>query len=358
MDVPGDFYQNHVMRRFSGRSSPSAYTRAAILIATAMLAYWGAHSLMMAGSQTDPNRTEFIALPDFAVWVAILSGEVAAWVVIAAVFLSQMRGVRREFGLDYKTAALPTVLTFIAVVLIIFIPLEVAGPGTPPELFFRSTDKIAVLYWLGLGVSSLGILTFNLIYQAAQETGLHSQVTTDVLRKLGLLQTSLRRTISMLGIIVSLLVIGTGAYMNTVRAFRATSAEAAQQVLAPSQSVLIAYGSVFVLALLAMYVPASRSVRSLGLRVVLLVEDESSRSSAVVPASPSPRIEQMNESGQPRVNNTRDQPVPPTLQATLQQRAELRSLLGVDTTIEQNLRGAVVVLSPLITSAIAVFLGG
>jgi hypothetical protein len=204
----------------------------------------------------------------------------------------------------------------------------------------------------------LGVLAFTLIDQAAQQIMRQEQATPVLLRDLETLQSSLRQTIALLGVIVSLLIIGTGAYMNAVRAFRRVSSEAASQVPEPSQSVLIVYGSVFVLALLAMYMPASRSVHSAGLRAVQLIEDMPGGSRLPDPASSTPTIGQEEANRQPHTSKAAlDQPWTTVLPTQLKRRAELRSALGVDTTIEQNLRGAIVVLSPLITSAVAVFLG-
>lgn len=247
---------------------------------------------------------------------ALLAGQVAFWFIFAPILWAWFADLRHRF----KARPNPwlVVASIVAMGAVIYLPFQLGrGSGLPPVPGYAY--RTPILYGLGLVVFVPALFLLATIDAGARDNDPPS-TTPEYVTEYFALRAALRRVTIVLGAAVSLIVLATGGYLNAGAAFAAHH----PKYSAPPQASLLVYGALFVAVLIALFLPVFNALHQRADKIV-------DRHAAL-------------EAPQSR-----------TLVETLQRRATLRSALGLDESSRELLERGLIVLSPLLSAAIATF---
>jgi len=280
----------------------------------------GGLALMWLGSGGSADARAYQQLPEARLHIGLIAGQVAFWCIAAGLLLFW----RHELGTTWKIRSTihQILASSIALGLLIYVPLTLSlsgGSGSPLTGYHY---RIIAVYWLGLIVVIPALLTLYSIDEGCRDD-YPGRKTTGYVEEYFVMRALLRRVLVIMGVVISLIVVATGAYFNALRAYRDADHP---KVKVPSQASLLAYGALFVAVLVAMFLPVFVGVRQRGDRIV---DDDIQ---LVAPGNAA-------------------------LSDNLDKRLELRKYLGLEDNLRDQFERSVLVLSPLLTAALSTFLG-
>ena len=258
----------------------------------------------------------YAALPEVRVQYALLAGQVAFWFIFAPILWAWFADLRHRF----KARANPwlVVASIIAMAAVIYLPFQLGrGSRLPPVPGYAY--RTPLLYGLGLVVFVPALFLLATIDAGSRDNNPPSS-TSEYVAEYFALRAALRRVTIVLGVLVSLIVLATGAFLNAGAAFAANH----PRFTAPPQASLLVYGALFVAVLIALFLPVFNALRQ---RAEVIVDEHAPL----------------------------EAPQSTTLVEALQRRATLRSALGLDESSRGLLERGLIVLSPLLSAAIATF---
>jgi hypothetical protein len=191
-------------------------------------------------------------LPEVQVHVGLLLAQVALWFIAAPLLLVWRHQLKDRW--DVQTSSWHVAPATIFLGGLIFVPLLV-GRGQnqlPPGSY---TTRMVLMYPLGLLVFVPALLVLDTIATACRDDKPDPSTATYV-EEYFVMRSALQRVLVVMGVVVSLIVIATGAYYNALRAWR----EAGHNVVVPPQSALLVYGALFVAILIAMFLPVLNAI--------------------------------------------------------------------------------------------------
>jgi hypothetical protein len=258
----------------------------------------------------------YAALPEVRVHYALLAGQVAFWFIFAPILWTWFADLRHRF----KARANPWLVlaSIVAMGAVIYLPFQLSrGNHLPPVPGYAY--RTPLVYGLGLVLFVPALFLLATIDAGSRDND-PPNTTPQYVAEYFVLRSALRRVAIVLGAAVSLIVVATGGYLNAGTAFAAHH----PKFSAPPQASLLVYGALFVAVLIALFLPVFNALRQ---RAEMIVNEHAAL----------------------------EAPQSKTLVEVLQHRASLRSALGLDESSRQLLERGLIVLSPLLSAAIATF---
>jgi hypothetical protein len=310
----------------------SGYAIVGGLALLAMLGFVVGHVVMHAATDGTASSAAYVEMPEFTIHGGIIAAQVGLWFAAFPVLLWQQRALRRHFGLRVSwRSVVPGVAGVLAVLVV---PFTLNRPGEEYPLAHAEL-RTNVLYLLAVPLIAASVFVLDAVDRAARGPGWSDELAgrrrwdTDDLAEL---QAAARGVLALLGAAVSLVVFATGGLFNAIDAYAATSSDGGA---APSNGLLLVYGALLVVALGVLYAPAHRAI---------------GRASEALLARAAPLPGDAAAAG--------DRAGGAALRDVLETRAALRRSLGVDTDLRGALERGVVILSPLISGVVTLFLTG
>jgi hypothetical protein len=281
--------------------------------------------VLRVGTGSGIKTHRYLDLSETQVHFALLAGQTAFWFIMSPLLLIWRRRLVARFNISMSLSWV--IASIIALGAVILVPLHVASAtkGAPiPGYSWR----VGLLYLVALVLFIPSILLLDAIDTGSRDDQQRAGSRASV-EEYFKLRAALRRVTTVLGVSVSLVIFATGAYINALHAY-SDKFDSSRDV--PSQAGLLVYGALFVAVLVVLFLPVYTSVRRRGDDIVdhwAALPDEHD------------------------VSNTNDR----GLDVTLDKRETLRKALGLDESGRAVLERNLIVLSPLLSAAIATFLG-
>jgi hypothetical protein len=152
------------------------------------------------------------------------------------------------------------------------------------------------------------------------------------------LKSTHHNSLNLLGLAFSLFVFELAGFYHLLRSLKEAHPEAMQAFEVPSQFNLLLFGALAASMVVAMYLPAQRSIVALGNKAVDVAVASASEKSAT---SASSEVQADSDALD-----------------RLRQRIEYQGLIGPESGLWESLQKSVVALSPLLTSAFSLLLNG
>ncbi len=276
----------------------------------------GAALLLFGWDRTARSNT-FVHTTGFAVWGAVVAGQVAYWLVVAIPLWNDLvAGWRRVRPARTTIIVLGIVLTLALVALPTF-----SGATNIDWPLWGHNTKVRVVTLLGaLGVGVPALLGIAIVERGAKQRGSSAFAVGDIAAAVEA-RSQIVRFLSIAGTVIGLAVLAAGALRKaTVPSFVPDDAF-------PTEGVVL-YGAFFTGLLLLVYVPAHIAVRRLGTRAA----------GKYFPLTDLP------------------DPSSDAFKPWLDRRATLEGLLQLNGTASQQLQASVFILTPLISGVIATLL--
>ncbi|MEM7125690.1 MAG: hypothetical protein AAF702_05155 [Chloroflexota bacterium] len=222
--------------------------------------------LFLAGSQVNPESAKFVKTPQFITWYLLILILPAYWSIVV-IPLWQSVG-------DFDQPKRTTFITVLGSALVIIVGLAVEpiltyATGSGSFSFVESPlayhwIRMSILMTLGLATVAPAVTGIWYVSRTASQIASQSRIHNEHIEALVWLRVRLQWYITVLGIVVGLVTLATGALRNAILAF-----DPIQKTTFTVEIVLV-YGGLFTLLLAFVYVPVHQSL----LRVGRYVRDE------------------------------------------------------------------------------------
>jgi hypothetical protein len=237
-------------------------------------------------------------LPETQVHVGLLLAQVAFWFIAAPLLLVWRHQLKTRWGVQTSWWHVALAAIFLGGLIVVPVLLGRGQNTLPPGSY---QHRVVLMYPLGLFVFVPALLVLDTIATACRDDK-PDPTTANYVEEYFVMRSALQRVLVVMGVVVSLIVIATGAFYNALRAWN----EAGHNVVVPPQSALLVYGGLFVAILIAMFLP------------VLTDKD---------------------------------------LATELEKRYKMRTMLGLEENTRDMFQRSILVLSPLLSAALTTFIG-
>jgi hypothetical protein len=307
--------------RLSDPSGPQLWGLVGVLgLAGALVAY----KILNVDTGSAQRTKDYLDLAETKVHFGLLAGQVAFWFIFGPLLVVWRMRVAHIWSIKLRWQWAWTIGGALALAALIFVPLAVQAGGKSYAPIPDYGWRLGGVYALGLIMIMLPALFLLATIDAGARDDHPDPTDPAYITEYFELRMMLRRVLVVLGVAVSAIVITTGAYLNALHTF---SDKHNNTLDVPPHESLIAYGSIFVVLLVAMFLPVYTHVRERGEEVV--------RAKANLKA---------DLEGQ-------------ALHEALALQTSLRGDLGLNEDLRQVFERSALVLSPLLSAVLSTFLG-
>jgi hypothetical protein len=212
-------------------------------------------SVVLFQARSTPESQQFVDAPQFYVWIFLLGLSTAVMVISVALMLKPLQ----ELKPHWRGHKIEITLSSLLMCLLFVVPLASSVPESGSVLVYHRI-KMTILLVMGIVVSLqalVGIWLVNVALRTFQKTETPSKQIASFLR----LREHLQRFLVILGTLVSLLTLSTGALRHTL-----VSARFVEEADFPVELVLV-YGAYFTVLIALSYIPTYTFLIAVGRRI-------------------------------------------------------------------------------------------